>query len=329
MKKFSALRLCFLVFLPAGLALSNANAQAPDSWPNKQVRVVVPYVAGAMGDVVARRLTEGLRNELGQAVLVENRPGAGGNIGTQYVEQSAADGYTILLAATNNFTINQFLYKDLGFDPIKRLDAITVLVDVPSVIFLPASIPVNSFREFVNYAKANQGKINYGSPGSGTTPHISAESINKSFGLGMTHIPYKGASQAVAALLAGDIQFYLSGAGLGAPHVKSGKLRAIAVSSKSRLDVFPDIPTFNEAGLGAINASNWWGVAVPAGTPRAIGEKIRHALCKVMSEPSSKAAMTQMGNVPVCNSTMDAQKQFAEEALGWQRNLPGLNIKVD
>ena len=318
MKISSALRFCFLVLFPAALAFSNANAQSTDSWPNKQIRIVVPYVAGAMGDVVARRLTEGLRNELGQAVLVENRPGAGGNIGTQYVEQSAADGYTILLAATNNFTINQFLYKDLGFDPIKRLDAITVLVDVPSVIFVPATIPVNSFREFVNYAKANQGKINYGSPGSGTTPHISAESINKSFGLGMTHIPYKGASQAVAALLAGDIQFYLAGAGLGAPHVKSGKLRAIAVSSKSRLDVFPDIPTFNEAGLGAINAANWWGVAVPSGTPRAIGEKIRHAFCKVMSEPSSKAAMTQMGNVPLCNSTMDAQKQFAEEALGWQ-----------
>ena len=329
MKISSALRFCFLVLFPAVLAFSNANAQSTDSWPNKQIRIVVPYVAGAMGDVVARRLTEGLRNELGQAVLVENRPGAGGNIGTKYVEQSAADGYTILLAATNNFTINQFLYKDLGFDPIKRLDAITVLVDVPSVIFVPATIPVNSFREFVNYAKANQGKINYGSPGSGTTPHISAESINKSFGLGMTHIPYKGASQAVAALLAGDIQFYLAGAGLGAPHVKSGKLRAIAVSSKSRLDVFPDIPTFNEAGLGAINAANWWGVAVPSGTPRAIGEKIRHAFCKVMSEPSSKAAMTQMGNVPLCNSTMDAQKQFAEEALGWQSTLPGLNIKVD
>lgn len=329
MKISSTLRLCFLVLLPSALTFSNANAQSPDSWPSKQVRIVVPYVAGAMGDVVARRLTEGLRNELGQAVLVENRPGAGGNIGTQHVEQSAADGYTILLAATNNFTINQFLYKDLGFDPIKRLDAITVLVDVPSVIFVPASIPVNSFREFINYAKANQGKINYGSPGSGTTPHISAESINKSFGLGMTHIPYKGASQAVAALLAGDIQFYLAGAGLGGPHVKSGKLRAIAVSSKSRLDAFPDIPTFNEAGLGAINASNWWGVAVPAGTPRAIGEKIRNALCTVMSETSSKEAMTQMGNVPVCNSTMDAKKQFAEEALSWQRNLPGLNIKVD
>ena len=183
MKISSALRLCLPFFFAAGLAISNANAQSPESWPNKQVRIVVPYVAGAMGDVVARRLTEGLRNELGQAVLVENRPGAGGNIGTQHVEQSAADGYTILLAATNNFTINQFLYKDLGFDPIKRLDAITVLVDVPSVIFVPASLPVNSFREFVNYAKANQGKINYGSPGSGTTPHISAESINKSFGL--------------------------------------------------------------------------------------------------------------------------------------------------
>ena len=309
--------------------MPHASAQSTDTWPSKQVRVVVPYVAGAMGDVVARRLSEGLRSEWGQPVLVENRPGAGGNIGTQHVEQSTADGYTILLAATNNFTINQFLYKDLGLDPIKKLDAITVLVDVPSVIFIPATLPVNSLREFVNYAKANPGKLNYGSPGSGTTPHISAESINKMFGLGMTHVPYKGASQAVAALLAGDIQFYLVGAGLGAPHVKSGKLRAIAVSSKSRLDVFPDIPTFNEAGLGSINAANWWGVAVPAGTPRAVAEKIHHAFCKVMSEPANKTAMAQMGNIPLCNAMADAQKQMADEALGWQRNLPGLNIKID
>lgn len=322
---------CLGIFclLPVGWLMPHASAQSTDSWPSKQVRVVVPYVAGAMGDVVARRLAEGLRSEWGQPVLVENRPGAGGNIGTQHVEQSAADGYTILIAATNNFTINQYLYKDLALDPIKKLDAITVLVDVPSVIFIPATLPVNNFREFVNYAKANPGKVNYGSPGSGTTPHISAESINKMFGLGMTHVPYKGASQAVAALLAGDIQFYLVGAGLGAPHVKSGKLRAIAVSSKSRLDVFPEIPTFTEAGLGGINAANWWGVAVPAGTPRAVAEKIHHTFCKVMSEPANKASMAQMGNIPVCNTMIDAQKQMSDEAMGWQRNLPGLNIKID
>ena len=322
---------CLGIFclLPVGWLMPHASAQSTDSWPSKQVRVVVPYVAGAMGDVVARRLAEGLRSEWGQPVLVENRPGAGGNIGTQHVEQSAADGYTILIAATNNFTINQFLYKDLTLDPIKKLDAITVLVDVPSVIFIPATLPVNNFREFVNHAKANPGKVNYGSPGSGTTPHISAESINKMFGLGMTHVPYKGASQAVAALLAGDIQFYLVGAGLGAPHVKSGKLRAIAVSSKSRLDVFPEIPTFTEAGLGGINAANWWGVAVPAGTPRAVAEKIHHTFCKVMSEPANKASMAQMGNIPVCNTMIDAQKQMSDEAMGWQRNLPGLNIKID
>ena len=322
---------CLGIFclLPVGWLMPHASAQSTDSWPSKQVRVVVPYVAGAMGDVVARRLAEGLRSEWGQPVLVENRPGAGGNIGTQHVEQSAADGYTILIAATNNFTINQFLYKDLSLDPIKKLDAITVLVDVPSVIFIPATLPVNNFREFVNHAKANPGKVNYGSPGSGTTPHISAESINKMFGLGMTHVPYKGASQAVAALLAGDIQFYLVGAGLGAPHVKSGKLRAIAVSSKSRLDVFPEIPTFTEAGLGGINAANWWGVAVPAGTPRAVAEKIHHTFCKVMSEPANKASMAQMGNIPVCNTMIDAQKQMSDEAMGWQRNLPGLNIKID
>ena len=225
------------------LAACSLGACAQDAWPAKPVRVVVPYVPGAMGDVVARLLSENLGKELAQAFVVENRPGAGGNIGTRAVEQSAPDGYTLLMAATNNLTINQYLYKDLGFDPLKRFEPVTVLVDVPSVLFVPASVPARDFREFVAYAKANPGKVNYGSPGSGTTPHLSAEAINRAFGLGMTHVPYKGASQVVAALLAGEVHFYLAGAGVATAHVKSGKLRALAIASSARHAAAPDVPT--------------------------------------------------------------------------------------
>ncbi len=315
--------------LATGIAATAAFAQSPEPWPARPLRVVVPYVAGAMGDVVTRRLADGVRNELGQSVVVENRPGAGGNIGTRAVEQAAPDGYTVLVAATNNFTINQFLYKDLGFDPLKRLDPVTVLVDVPSVLFVPAGVPAQNFREFVSYAKANPGKVNYGSPGSGTTPHLSAEAINKAHGLGMTHVPYKGASQVVTALLGGEVQFYLAGAGVGAAHVKAGKLRALAVASRARLEALPEVPTFGEAGLGGINASNWWGVAVPAGTPKAVVERLHGAFCKALMEPATRAAMVQMGNVPACASPADTQRQFAEEAAAWQRTLPTLGVKVD
>jgi len=319
-------RIPLLALAAAG---GGAVAQTGESWPARPLRVVVPYVAGAMGDVVTRRLADGLRIELGQGIVVENRPGAGGNIGTRAVEQAPPDGYTVLVAATNNFTINQFLYKDLGFDPLKRLDPVTVLVDVPSVLFVPAGVPAQSFREFASFAKANPGKVNYGSPGSGTTPHLSAEAINKAHALGMTHVPYKGASQVVTALLGGEVQFYLAGAGVGAAHVKAGKLRALAVAAKARLEALPEVPTFVEAGLGAINASNWWGVAVPAGTPKAVVERLHAALCKVLGEPQTRAAMVQMGNVPVCNAPAEMQRQLADEAAMWQRTLPSLGVKAD
>jgi len=319
-------RIPLLALAAAG---GGAVAQTGESWPARPLRVVVPYVAGAMGDVVTRRLADGLRIELGQGIVVENRPGAGGNIGTRAVEQAPPDGYTVLVAATNNFTINQFLSKDLGFDPLKRLDPVTVLVDVPSVLFVPAGVPAQSFREFASFAKANPGKVNYGSPGSGTTPHLSAEAINKAHALGMTHVPYKGASQVVTALLGGEVQFYLAGAGVGAAHVKAGKLRALAVAAKARLEALPEVPTFVEAGLGAINASNWWGVAVPAGTPKAVVERLHAALCKVLGEPQTRAAMVQMGNVPVCNAPAEMQRQLADEAAMWQRTLPSLGVKAD
>lgn len=313
----------------AAAALLACMGLAQADWPEKPVRLVVPYVAGAMGDVVSRTISEALRAELGQAVLVENRPGAGGNIGARAVEQSQPDGYTVLVAATNNFVINQFLYKDLGFDPLKRLEPVTVLVDVPSVLFVPAALPARQFREFVAYAKANAGKVNYGSPGSGTTPHLAAEVINRSFGLGMTHVPYKGASQVITALLAGEVQFYLVGAGVGLQHVRSGKLRALAVSNERRLDVLPDVPTFVEAGVGNIQASNWWGVAVPTGTPKPVVERLRTALCKVIADGAMRNTLGQMGNVPVCNTSADMARQLAAEAGQWRRVVSDLNVTVD
>jgi tripartite-type tricarboxylate transporter receptor subunit TctC len=213
--------------LAASLIASGAAAQYPD----RPVRIVVPYVAGAMGDVVSRLLAEEIRPKLGQPVLVDNRPGAGGNIGTGAVASASADGYTVLVGATNNFVINPYLYGDMGFDPLAKLAPVTILVDVPSVIFIPSQVPAKSFAEFVQWARANRGSVNYGSPGAGTTPHLSAALISKTRELGMTHIPYKGASQGVSALLANEVQFYMGGAGLGAQHVKAGKLHALAVSN--------------------------------------------------------------------------------------------------
>lgn len=297
-------------------------------WPERTVRFIVPYSAGSMGDTVARLLAEHLQQRLKQPFIVDNRTGAGGNIGTRAVEESAPDGYTLLLAATNNLTINQFLYKDLDFDPLKRFEAVTVLVDVPSVIFVNGKVPVRTFEEFVKYAQANRGKLNYASPGIGTTPHLSAEAINQHFNLGMTHVPYRGASLALQALLAGDVQLYLAGAGVGEAQVNQGKLKALAVASAHRLDVLPDTPTFAEVGMGDIQASNWWGVVAPAGTPQTIVSRLHDALCDSLKDPMVKATMDHLGNVSVCNSVGEMKQQLQIEANYWQRTVKALGVAV-
>ena len=310
----------FLLFLPFA-----AFAQYPD----KPVRVIVPYVTGAMGDVVSRLLAEEMRPRLGQTLIVDNRPGAGGNNGTAAVVQAPADGYTVLVAATNNFVINQHLYANLGFDPLEALAPVTILVDVPSVIFIPAALPAKTFAEFAQYARANKGRLNYGSPGAGSTPHLSAALISKTRELGMTHIPYKGASQAVAALLANEVQFYLGGAGLGAQHVKAGKLHALAVSNERRIEALPDTPTFKEAGLGDIDASNYWAVAVPKGTPADVVQKLHQAFQSALTSSAAGERFAKLGVVPIGTTPAETARRWREEARQWGKALKEMAVRID
>ena len=328
MKRMNAGFLVLPAALAAGLAPASAvHAQAV--WPERPVKLVVPYVPGAMGDLVARIMSEPLRAELGQSVVVDNRPGAGGSVGSRAVEQAAPDGHTFLVASTNNLVINQFVYKDLGFDPLKRLEPVTILVDVASVLFIPAAVPAKTFQEFAAWARAIPGKVNYASPGSGTQPHLSAEAINQIYKLGMAHVPYKGGGQAVAALLGNEVQFYLAGAGVAGNHVKGGRLRAIAVSHRTRIEALPDTPTFTEAGILGVNASNWWGVVAPKGTPAPIIDSMRSALCKVLADPANRARIVQLGVTPVCNTPAEMARQIGDEAPYWQRAVQTLGIKAD
>ena len=314
-----------MAFLTFALASLSSFAQ----YPEKPVRVIVPYAAGAMGDVVSRVLAEELRPKLGQAVLVDTRPGAGGNIGTAAVVQAAPDGYTVLVAATNNFVINQYLYPNLGFDPLEALIPLTLLVDVPSVVFTSAQVPARTFAEFAQYARANQGKLNYGSPGAGSTPHLSAELINRSRGLGLAHIPYKGASQAITALLANEVHMYLAGAGLGAQHVRAGKLYAVAVSSAKRLDALPDTPTFQEAGLADIKASNWWGAAVPKGTPPMVVRRLNEAFRAALASSAAQEQFRKLGVIPIDGTPEETLARLREEAGFWGKAVKEMNLRID
>ncbi|MEI6304118.1 MAG: tripartite tricarboxylate transporter substrate binding protein [Betaproteobacteria bacterium] len=304
-------------------------SQGALAWPDKPIKLVVPYPPGAMGDTVSRLLADDLRTRLGQPVLVENRPGAGGNIGAAFVAQSAAEGHTFLIAATNNLVINQFLYQQMPFDPFKAFEPVTILVDVPTVLFINAGVPATSFKAFVDYAKANPGKVNYASPAAGTTVHLFTEMLNKRQGMGMTHIAYKGAAQALTALLANEVQLLAIGAGVGAPHVKSGKLRALAVSGGKRLAAFPDAQTFAEAGISEEASGNWWGVAAPTGTPKEVIQQFHLALRDALAEPKIRARLSELGAVPVGNSPAEMRRQLEQEAKVWAKVVRDVDAKLD
>ena len=314
-----------LVFIVLALTAGFAVAD----WPEKPLHVIVPYVGGAMGDVVARLVAEDLRRALGQPLVIDNRPGAGGNIGTAAVAQAAPDGYTVLVAATNNFVINQYLYRGMGFDPREALAPVTILVDVPSVIFTGAKVPARTMAEFIQYARDNKGRLNYASPGAGTTPHLSAALINATRGMGMSHVPYKGASQAITALLANEVQMYLVGAGLGAAQVQAGRLRALAVSSDKRLESLSDTPTFEEAGLSDIKASNWWGVAVPKGTRPEIVRKLSDSMRNTLDSEGFRKSAVKLGVVPVGGTPEETARRWREEADYWSKAVKDMSVKID
>ncbi|MFO1364005.1 MAG: tripartite tricarboxylate transporter substrate-binding protein [Burkholderiales bacterium] len=322
-------RVCVPALRAVALVGCVLGASAVHAWPDRTVKLVVPYVPGAMGDTVSRLLADELRPRLGQPVIVENRPGAGGNIGAAAVAQSGADGHTFLVAATNNLVINQFVYPDLRFDPLQAFVPVSILVDVPAVIFVSASVPATTFPEFVSYARANRGKLNYASPGAATTTHLLAEILNRRYDLGMTHVSYKGSAPALTALLANEVQLFIVGAGVGAPHARAGKIRPLAVSSRERMAAFPDTPTFAQAGIADVIASNWWAIAAPAGTPKDVVERMNRALREALEQPKVRARLAELGAIPIGNSAEDMGKQLAREADFWSRATREIGAKAE
>lgn len=313
--------------LPPLMAALCAGAHA--AWPERPVRIIVPYLAGSMGDNVTRLLSEDLRARLGQPVIVETRPGGGGNIGAAAVAQAPADGHTVLMGATNNFAINQFLYKDIGFDPQRAFDPVTLVADVPSVIYSAATIPPRTWSEFLAWAAAQRGQANFGSPGNGTTPHLVAEMINRRFQLRMAHIPYKGAGQALQALMAGEIHLYLAGAGLGAQQVRAGRMRALAVAAPARVPSLPDTPTLDELGIKGLKAGNWWALAVPRGTPRGAIDTLAAAVRDILAQQPARERMNTMGLVTMPHGPDEMARTIDDEVKYWKPLLPTLDIKPE
>jgi tripartite-type tricarboxylate transporter receptor subunit TctC len=323
----------FLQRLSAVLSLSVwmassvwAQAGAPE-WPARPIRVIVPNPAGGTADNLPRMLAEPLAQRLGQPVVVENRPGAAGNIGAEHVYNAEPDGYTWLAAPPPSLTVNPSLYPKLNHDPVK-FAPITVMATVPNALFVHPSLPVNSLQEFLAYVKAHPDKLSYASQGNGSTAHLTAELFKLKTGLNIQHVPYKGDAPAVADLLAGHVQVMFGNVAAGMNHVRNGKLRVLAVTSPRRLPAHPQLPTVNEVVPGVV-AVTWFGIVAPPNTPPAITRKVAQLVSDILKTPEMIRKYTEAGADPVGNTPDEMDKWMREDAERWRSVIRAANIKID
>jgi tripartite-type tricarboxylate transporter receptor subunit TctC len=277
----------------AGLLPAASFAQA---WPSKPLHLIVPYAPGGPVDLSARLLAPKLQEALGQPVVVENRPGAGGNIGAELVARSAPDGYTLVMGAIATHAINPALYPKLGYDPVRDFRHVALLVQVPNVLVVSNDVPARSVSQLVELLKKNPGKLDFASGSTGSTGHLAGELFKQMTGTYMVHIPYKGSSPAVTDLLAGRVQLMFDNLASALPNIKAGKVRALAVTTAKRSQFIPQLPTLAESGLPGFDLTTWWGVMAPAGTPDAVVERLAGEINRAMELPDIKERFAAMGS---------------------------------
>ena len=319
--------LCFVAAAALGAAGVGAFAAAPD-FPTKPVRFIVPFTPGAINDLLARLIGGRLAEHWSQQVVVDNRAGAGTVIGTDLVAKSPADGYTLLLVSTA-FAINQTLYPKLPYDTGKDFAPVTQIASAPFLMVVYPQLPVKSVKELVALAKSKPGQLSYGSTGSGGTAHLIGEMFKATAGVDIVHIPYKGLAPAMTDVIAGQVSMTLGSYSTLGPQVKSGRLRAIAVTSKSRFRVAPDIPTIAEAGYPGFDATAWWGVAVPAGTPRSIVARLHADITRTLQLPEVRERLSAEGADVASSSPAEFAEFLKAEVVKWGKVVRMSGAKVD
>ncbi len=330
MKRFSAHSFTtFATGIVTAVVASLSIAHASDTFPNKPIKFIVPYAAGGATDTTARLVSKELTAILGQPVIVENKAGAGGNIGTDYVAKSTPDGYTMLLAYTGPMAINPSLYDSLPFKPRQDFAPVTLLAQAPQILGVHPSIPATTVDELVAYAKANPTALFFGSSGNGGADHLAGELFKMRTGAQITHVPYKGGAPALADLVAGrtQLQFMTIPASIG--HIQAGRIRPLAILAKERYPLFPDVPTISEAGVKNYDVNNWYGVVVAAGTPEPIVNKLNNALIKALRSNEVQTRFSGLGLVPVSNTPKEFQSFIAAESARWAEiiRVSGASLK--
>lgn len=317
-----------LTCLVLGLAACAASAQAP--WPAaKPITLVVPYGAGGTNDIIARAVAARLTPALGQSVVVENRPGAGGNVGAQSVARAPADGYTLLTAPVSLLSINKWVYRNMGFDPEKDLAPITMVGRVPNVLLVHPTVPAGSMEDLVKYIHANPQKLSFASMGSGTSGHLSGEMFKILAHVDVQHVPYKGSAPALNDLLGGHVQMMFDNLPTALPLAKSGKLKAFAVTSATRSPLLPEVPTLAEAGVKGFEATAWFGFVAPAGTPAPILDRLNAEVVKALNDRAFRAELTALGVEVVGNSRAEFAQLIADESRKWKQVVDKSGAKAD
>ena len=310
----------------AACTVGSAMAQQTD-WPNRPVKWVVPYPPAGTTDVLARIIAQYLSEKMNAQIIVENKPGGGNNIGTEFVVKSPPDGYTMLLVNPAH-GINATLYKNLSFNVMRDIEPVAGLARSPNVMEVPPSFPAKTVREFIDYCKANPNKVNMASSGSGTSVHLSGELFKSMTGCQMLHVPYKGAGPALIDLMAGQVHVLFDNLPSSIGHIKGGKLRALAVTSAQRSPALPDVPTVAETVPG-YEATAWFGIGMPKGTPKEIIQKLNAEVNKALADPAIQKRLAELGGVPIPGSPEDFGKVIAAETAKWEKVVISSGAKVE
>ena len=319
MVRLIALVLCSIFVSAAG---------AQEAYPSRPVKFILPFPPGGGTDILGRVIAEQLSANLGQPVVTENRGGAGGNVGAEAAAHSAPDGYTIVLVAPS-LAISPSLYSKLNYDPVKDLTPISLVATVPNVMITNPSVEAKNLQEFIELARSRPGAMNYGSGGAGTSNHLAGELFNIVTGTKLVHVPYKGVNLAMQGVLAGEIQLVFIGIPAALPHIKAGKLRALALVAPQRSPALPEVPTVAEAGLKDFEVTTWYGILAPAGTPRPIVSRLNAELVKIMHTPDVKERLAGMATDPLTSTPEEFAAYLKQEIAKWGDVVRKSNLKAD
>jgi tripartite-type tricarboxylate transporter receptor subunit TctC len=316
-----------ILLIALALALASSSAAQGQSWPNRPIRMIAPFPAGGLVDVLARAIGEELTKTLGQPIIVENKPGAGGNLGADIVAKAAPDGYTLLMTSPGIQSINQFLYKSMPFEPEKAFTPISNVADMSMLVVVHPKTKLKTLKELITFARANPGKLNFGSAGIGTTGHLGQALLTHVAKIKVTHIPYRGAAPSVKDLIAGQIDGVVDNPPTVIAHIRAGTIVPLAVAAKQRLSVLPQVPTAPEAGLPGWEASSWFGVVAPAGTPPAIIERLHAEIAKAVKQPSMQRFSGQSGARMIGDSPAEFGAFIVAERRKWGEIVKAAGIQ--